>query len=128
MAKRVPRLKELVMSERDTETNDPLMWCRGDDGETYILQFNDGMIIHLALALLDLAAKAAPTDPRQTAAVLPAIGFSTGLDAEDTPLIRFRLANDARIGILLSRRLVSDLRGQLAHLETLLERQGRSKH
>ncbi len=58
MSKLVPRLKELVMSERDKKTNDPLMWCRGDDGETYMLQFDDGMIVNLAIALLDEAAKA----------------------------------------------------------------------
>ena len=124
MAKWVPRLNEMVMSERDKETNDPLMWCRGDDGETYRLQLDDGMIMHLAVALLNEAARAAPTDPRQTAAVLQAKGFSTGLDAEDTPVIRFLLENDARIGILLSRKLVSDLREQLARLEIALQQGG----
>ncbi|MCZ6772852.1 MAG: hypothetical protein O7G83_12875 [Proteobacteria bacterium] len=124
MSKLVPRLKEMVMSERDRETNDPLMWCRGDDGEVYRLQFDDGMIIHLAIALLNEAAKAAPTDPHQTAAVLSAIGFSTGFDADDNPLIRFRLENNARIGILLSPEHVSELREQLARLETSLQQRG----
>ena len=125
MAKRVPRLKELVMSERDKETNDPLIWCRGDDGETYMLQLDDGMIIHLALALLDQAAKAAPTDHHQTVAALLAMGFSTGFDAAGEPLIRFRLENDARIGIVLGKDLLSPLRQQIADLEVVIQRESR---
>ena len=51
MAKRVPRFKELVMNERDKKTNDPLIWCLGDDNETYILQIDETMLMPFALAL-----------------------------------------------------------------------------
>ncbi len=125
MVKRDPRLKKLVISERDKKTNDPLIWCRGDDGETYMLQLDDGMVIHLALALLDQAAKAAPTDHHQTAAALQAIGFSTGFDAAGEPLIRFRLENDACIGIVLGKDLLSPLRQQIADLEVVIQRESR---
>ena len=41
MAKQVPRFKEVVMNERHKETNDPLIWCRGDDDEIYVLQIDE---------------------------------------------------------------------------------------
>ena len=125
MTKRVPRFKELIMNERDKKTNDPLMWCRGDDGEIYMLQLDETMLIPFALALLFEADRATPPDQDQTLAVLPVAGFATGFGAEGDPTIRFQLENGAHIGIVLGRDLLSPLREQVANLEIVLQRESR---
>ena len=110
MAKRVPRLKELVMTERDKKTNDPLMWCRGDDNEIYILQLDETMLIPFALALL-VEVERASRDPQEPElATFPVAGFATGFGPEGDPTIRFQLENGARIGIVLGKDLLSPLR------------------
>ena len=123
MPKRVPRFKEVIMNERDKTTNDPLVWCRGDDNETYMLQLDEKMLIPLALALLFEVERATPDDPSRMLLSLPASGFATGLDPEGDPVIRFHLENGANIGIGLNRSLLSPLREQVANLEVVLQRE-----
>lgn len=125
MAKRVPRFKEIVMNERDKETNDPLVWCRGDDGEVYMLQLDEAMLIPFALALLFEVERASPDAQDQALASFPVTGFATGFGSEGDPMIRFRLENGAHIGIVLGKDLLSALREQIANLEVVLQREGR---
>lgn len=125
MAKRVPRFKELVMNERDKKTNDPLIWCRGDDNEVYMLQLDETMLIPLALALLWEVERAAPDPEDPEFAVFPVAGFATGFGPEGDPTIRFQLENGPRVGIVLDKDLLSPLREQLANLELVLQRESR---
>ncbi len=123
MAKRVTRFKEVIMNERDKATNDPLVWCRGDDNEAYMLQLDEKMLIPLALALLFEAERATPDDPGRMLISLQASGVATGLDPGGEPVIQFRLENGANIGIGLNRNLLSPLREQVANLEVVLQRE-----
>ncbi len=124
MAKRVPRFKEIVMNERDKETNDPLFWCRGDDGEDYMLQLDEAMLIPFTLALMFEMERATPDDSDPAFVSFSVKGFSTGFGPEGDPVIRFRLENDARIGIALSKDQLSPLREQIANLEIALQHGG----
>ncbi len=112
------------MNERDKETNDPLMWCRGDDGEIYMLQLDEAMLIPFALALLFEVERAKAGAQDQALASFRAKGFATGFGPEGDPTIRFRLENGAHIGIALGKDLLSPLREQIANLEVVLQREG----
>ncbi len=123
MAKRVPRFKEVLMNERDSDTNDPLVWCQGDDGEKYVLQIDEKMLIPFALALLSEVERTTPSDQEALLAKFPAAEIATGLDDEGAPMIRFRLENSAYIGISLRREHLLPLREQIAQMEIIFQRE-----
>lgn len=125
MSKRVPRFKELVMNERDKESNDPLIWCRGDDGETYMLQLDESMLVPMGIALLMEADRATPDPQDRLLATLRAKGLATGFGPEGDPTIQFQLLNEARLGIALPADLLGPLREKIASLEVVLQRESR---